>query len=390
MKKFLYFLCVAGSTAALTGQIFVPEYNNRANIVTLQNTSSLLQEFASFGTKTTGSAANTNTLNWLKGKYQSYGYAAAEIVESPFISGNFSSKNLVVTKTGTLYPDTYVIVCGHFDTINGPGVSDNGSGTSVILQAAQILRYIPTEYSIKFIHFSGEEQGLLGSSHYVNNVLYQNGVKQFNVKLVFNIDQVGGKIGNLNNNIKCESDNGGQFSSNNAASLAFTQQLAVCTSLYSPLSTTFASTYASDYVPFENKGEIITGFYETIRSYNEHSANDTYANIDPVYVTNVAKAAVGAIQHFAVAAATNLSTNEVAADDYLISVFPNPAKDILHIKFKNSGEAFSVAISDVNGRLISESQNTHSIDLSGIVNGMYYATIKTDRQTVTKKFMVQK
>jgi aminopeptidase YwaD len=51
-----------------------------------------------------------------------------------------------------------VIICGHYDTIT-VRVSDNGSGTSIILEAARILKDVPTEYSIKFIHFSGEEQG---------------------------------------------------------------------------------------------------------------------------------------------------------------------------------------------------------------------------------------
>ncbi|WP_435525118.1 hypothetical protein [Chryseobacterium indoltheticum] len=50
-----------------------------------------------------------------------------------------------------------------------------------------------------------------------------------------------------------------------------------------------SNAYASDYMPFEAKGDIITGFYETERSNNEHSVNDTYANIDPVYVFNVGK-----------------------------------------------------------------------------------------------------
>ncbi len=68
------------------------------------------------------------------------------------------------------------------------------------------MKDIPTEYSIKFIHFSGEEQGLRGSTHYANTVAYQGTNRVLDIKLVFNLDQVGGKVGNNNNTIYCDED----------------------------------------------------------------------------------------------------------------------------------------------------------------------------------------
>lgn len=391
MKKIIGLLLFSASLCTVSAQSFIQAYQNRANQVTQSNVTAILQEFGSFGIKTTGSTANTNTLNWLKNKYAALGYTTSQITEDTFTFGSSTSKNLIVTKTGTVYPNTYVIICGHYDTINGPGVSDNGSGTAILLEAARILKDIPTEYSIKFIHFSGEEQGLLGSSHYVNNVVFQNNVRQLDLRVVFNIDQVGGKIGNLNNNIKCESDQGGQVSTNNAASQAFTNQLAVCTGLYSPLQTTLSNAFSSDYVPFENKGDIITGFYETTRSYNEHTPNDTFANVDPVYVYNVGKAAVGALQHFAVATTQNLATGETSASHFSqIEIYPNPAKDILNIKVPENDKDFSVTISDAAGRQILSAENQNNINISDLTEGVYIATIKTATQKVSRKFVVKK
>jgi aminopeptidase YwaD len=192
MKKLTTLLCISLAAQSISAQTFIQAYKNRADLVTQTNITTNLQEFGNLGVKTTGSQANTNTLNWIKNKYTSYGYTASQIEESPFTFGSTSSKNLIITKKGTVYPNKYVIICGHFDTIYGPGVNDNGSGTSIILEAARILKDVPTEYSIKFIHFSGEEQGLRGSSHYVNNVVYQGGVRKLDIKLVFNLDQVGG------------------------------------------------------------------------------------------------------------------------------------------------------------------------------------------------------
>ena len=69
-----------------------------------------------------------------------------------------------------------------------PGASDNGSGTSMVLDLA---RHFSMErkpyYSVAFMLFSGEEAGLMGSTHYVNQPLFP----LEKVKLVINLDMVG-------------------------------------------------------------------------------------------------------------------------------------------------------------------------------------------------------
>lgn len=389
VKKITTLLLISLAAYNVQAQSFVQAYKNRADQVSQTNVTTLLQEFQNLGIKTTGSAENTNTLNWLKAKYQSYGYTSSQITEDPFTFGNVNSKNLIITKTGTTYPNIYVIICGHYDTITGPGVSDNGSGTSIILEAARILKDIPTEYSVKFIHFSGEEQNLQGSGHYADNVVFQNNVRQLNIKLVFNIDQVGGKIGNNNNAIKCESDQAG-LPGNNAQSLTFTQQLANCTTLYSPLQSVMSNAYSSDYIPFEQNGDIITGFYENVKSNNEHTVNDTFANIDPVYVFNVGKAAVGALQHFAVA--TNVLATSEAKINTLesLKVYPNPAKDILNIELPEPIKHFKIDISDLNGRLLIRKENETKINVSGLTSGAYLCTVKTNEATAVRKIIIEK
>lgn len=399
MKKIAVFLFTSLALQNIGAQNFIQAYKTRADMVSQTNITNNLTDFENLGVKTTGSTVNANTLNWLKDKYISYGYTTSQIEEDPFtyttLSGNsISSKNLVITKTGTLYPDKYVIICGHFDTITGPGVSDNGSGTSILLEAARILKDVPTEYSIKFIHFSGEEQGLKGSYHYANNIAYQGDVRNLDIKLVFNIDQVGGLIGNTNNTIKCEKDMGGNTSANNAASSTVTQELATCTGLYSPLQTAISNTYGSDYMPFEAKGYTITGFYEHIKSDNEHTVNDTFANIDPVYVFNVGKAAVGALQHFAVAATTNnlLGTAETAARNSLENskIYPNPGKDIINIELPDPIRNFSFEITDLPGRSILKTINETKINVSGLENGAYLGVLKAGENTVVRKILIKR
>ncbi len=388
MKKIIF--CAALAINSLfSPQTFIQAYADRANQVSQSSINSSLQQFIGFGVKTTGSTANNNALNWLKNTYQNMGYTAAQIQEDPFTFGSFgSSKNLVVTKTGTLYPNTFVIICGHFDTINGPGANDNGSGTSVILEAARILRDVPTEYSIKFIHFSGEEQGLLGSTHYVNNVVNATWPKM-NIRVVFNLDQVGGVAGANNNSVYCDVDQSAP-ATNNAASQAMASQLATCTALYSPLQTIFGPAYASDYVPFENNGEVITGFYEVNHGNVAHTPNDTFANMDPVYVFNITKAAVGALQHFAIASAS-LSTNELNSATNSIEVFPNPATNHFNISYgKENIRNFEVELLNAEGRIMLKTKDTNTISVENFPAGTYICKITADGETAVRKIIVKK
>jgi len=171
------------------------------------------------------------------------------------------------------------------------------------LETARLLQNVSTEYSIKFINFSGEEDGLKGIQQYVSSVV--NGTTpKMNLRLVFNLDEVGGVAGMTNNSITCERDTNGTPSTNNAASSTMTNELITCVGLYSPLQTTLSYAYASDYMPFQANNEIITGFFETNETTHKHTATDLLVNMDPVYNYKVAKAATGAVLHFAKADTT--------------------------------------------------------------------------------------
>lgn len=391
MKKLFIFSALSISMLH-SAQTFVQAYQDRVNQTTQNNINSYLTEFATFGVKTTGSTNNNNAFNWLKNKYLAFGYTAAQISENAFTYNGATTKNLILTKTGTKYPNIFVIVCGHYDTIAGPGVNDNGSGTSVILEMARILKDVPTEYSIKFINFTGEEQGLRGSQNYVNTVVNATNPKM-NIKVVFNIDQVGGVAGEVNNTITCERDTNNTPSTNNAASNTVTQELMNCVGLYSPLQTNLSYAYGSDYMPFQSNGEVITGFYEFNESTRPHSASDTYANMDPVFVFNVTKAALGAVQHFATADITTLSINDCPPEKMLQSlrIYPNPASDFINIEMLNTNlKDYSFNITDLSGKVLIQSENSKRIDISKLSSGIYFATMTVEDQKLTKKIVISK
>lgn len=389
MKKIIcIFLVLRAST--MQSQEFIQAYADIVNQTTQANITASLTEFQSLGVKRRGTAALQNTLDWLKENYLSYGYTTSQMVEDSYSYSGFTCKNLVVTKVGTVYPNTYVIVCGHYDTISGTGTNDNGSGTAILLEIARLLQNVPTEYSIRFIHFSGEEDGLRGSQHYVNNVVNATNPKM-DIRLVFNIDEVGGIAGEINDTITCDVDESNP-TSNNAASAVITEELATCVGLYSPLNTFTNFAEATDYIPFENNGEIITGFYETNISPYPHTPNDNLANMDPVYVYNVGKAAIGATMHFAIA--STLATSEYNKD-FQVTLFPNPAQDILTINKGTITDAdYTFSVIDVDGKTVLKQnfQNTsllQQINVSHLAKGVYLAILETDSARVTKKIVIE-
>ena len=307
-----------------------------------------LQQFENLGIKEIGTQNLDNTKDWIINFYQQNGYS--DIQFDSFNLGQNQVSNIIVTKTGTVYPNTYLIVDGHYDTYNGPGVNDNGTGTAIVMEVASILKDIETAYSIKFIHFTAEEISLVGSSHYVENVVLP---EEMGIKLVFNIDEVGGVAGETNNTITCERDEWPP-TGNNAASAAFTDTLASLTEMYSDLFTQISYAYGSDYVPFMENGYVVTGLYETNESPFPHSINDSLSNIDPEYVFEITKASLAATLYFSnyINTNTTIAQKPVFYKDFNIS--PNPFAE--SFEFENGlSELVVIRILDLTGKEVFKS-----------------------------------
>ena len=279
--------------------------------------------------------------------------------------------NVIAEKKGT--SDQYIIVCGHYDTRNGVWANDNGSGVAVIMEMARLLFDIPTKYSIRFINFSGEESGLLGSTHYANNVV---GANDSNLLLVFNIDQLGGSKGqNDNFKIKCESDQDDNPNSNNAASLAITQKLAKVLGLYTSLTPVLDKAYASDYVPFEKLGYTITGLYQYSYDPFNHTSNDLIENMDTVSFKEIGKGSIACLLHLAEASFL-ASTKEVNSKP--IAIYPNPSNGKFNVQFgDNSVNATHYSIHSIDGRIIRSGKIIkNEIDLKNtLLPGIYVIEI---------------
>jgi hypothetical protein len=104
--------------------------------------------------------------------------------------------NIIATLPGNdeKLKNEYVVIGAHYDSVKNKmgfihnGADDNGSGTAMILELFE--KFSSTNMhkrTLVFIAFGGEELGLLGSKHYVNNPT----IDLSKVQLMVNLDMVG-------------------------------------------------------------------------------------------------------------------------------------------------------------------------------------------------------
>lgn len=87
-----------------------------------------------------------------------------------FSPGEVETSNTVAEIRGSEKPEEVVMLAAHIDSWDlASGATDNGTGVVVVLEAARALAKLnpPPKRTIRFVLFSGEEQGEVGSHLYV-------------------------------------------------------------------------------------------------------------------------------------------------------------------------------------------------------------------------------
>jgi carboxypeptidase Q len=91
-------------------------------------------------------------------------------VQNRWIKGPVTVYNTVGEIKGSEKPDEMVVCGAHLDSWDlGQGAVDNGTGSMVVLETARLIKAmgLQPKRTIRFVLFSGEEQGLYGSRAYV-------------------------------------------------------------------------------------------------------------------------------------------------------------------------------------------------------------------------------
>ncbi len=332
------------AVAAIIGRMSTPEV------------AATIQRLQDFRTRHAPTDSCRAAGHYLRDRFQEMGYP----VELDFFTVNgFPAFNVIAEKTGAVRPDEIYIICGHYDSISGqpaisaPGADDNASGTAAVVEAARVLADIDCEATIRFIAWSGEEQGLIGSEHYVTStVIPQND----DVRAVLNLDMIG-----YVSPAYPEWD--ANWYVDQGVSLALGQFVGDCVETYTTctlhLTITAGPQYGSDHYFFAENGypaafdidAQLWGAPDWNPYY--HSPQDLIGTLTLDYVTEMARGAVAALAELAGAeGGTSVVDPGAAAVPSLgtLAVGPNPFRDA--VAFAAGARDLRLEVVDAAGRKV--------------------------------------
>lgn len=177
-----------------------------------------IRKLVSFGTRNTLSEQNDPNRgigaarDWLYAEFQkaaaesggrmtvekqSYEQARAPRIPQPTIV-----TNVVATLKGTQPESTnrVYVVSGHYDSMcssptdakcDAPGANDDASGTAAVLEMARVMAKYKFEATVVFMAVAGEEQSLLGATHFAEEAKRNN----MDIEAMFTNDIVGNTLG---------------------------------------------------------------------------------------------------------------------------------------------------------------------------------------------------
>lgn len=121
---------------------------------------------------------------------QALGY---DVAYHYYTLSGYNLRNVVGEKVGRVHPDRIVLLTAHLDSRAAtaphnpaPGADDNGSGSTALLVASDLLADLDFDDTIRIIFFTGEEQGMWGSYYYARDA-YNAGD---NIVGVINLDMI--------------------------------------------------------------------------------------------------------------------------------------------------------------------------------------------------------
>ncbi|EDU46237.1 leupeptin-inactivating enzyme 1 precursor [Pyrenophora tritici-repentis] len=193
----------------------------------------------------------------------------------------------VFTETKDGDPTNVIMLGAHLDSVQaGAGINDDGSGSTLILEIAKALRRFNVKNKVRFAWWGAEENGLLGSKYYTQNLLPS---EANNILTYLNFDMVSrGYFGVFDGD-------GSSFNLSGAAGSAAIEQLFVKHFEKEGVPVTPARfTGGSDYQSFMNIGKPVGGLHTGTGVAQDpcyHQACDTIDNPNPETLTINAKAA---------------------------------------------------------------------------------------------------
>ncbi len=224
-------------------------------------------------------------------------------------NGN-SWRNVVAEQPGTADPEQIYVICGHIDSMPtgplAPGADDNASGSTAVLVSAAVLSRYSFENTIRYVLFTGEEQGLIGSQYYVNDCLAAGD----SISGALNFDMIA-YDGDGDGAMEVYS---GTTETSNALGDLFLDTISVYGLDLDPAHYLSSPSWSDQYRFWQAGYPALVGI-EPFGDFNPnyHTVNDTLAGCDLDYLTGIVRAAAGTLARLAVPAAVRVPA---AGGDY--------------------------------------------------------------------------
>ena len=195
-----------------------PQIAKLVKEIDARNIENTIRKLVSFGTRNTLSEQDNPTRgigaarDWLYGEFQKAAAASEgrmtvekQTFEQPKgtrVPQPTMLTNVVATLKGTQTESAgrVYVVSGHYDSMcnsatdakcDAPGANDDASGTAAVLEMARVMAKYKFDAPIVFMTVPGEEQGLLGATHFAEEAKKAN----MDIEGMFTNDIIGSSLG---------------------------------------------------------------------------------------------------------------------------------------------------------------------------------------------------
>ena len=233
---------------------------------------------------------------WIRDRFEELGYSNVRLdtFRTMSFQDSVAAMNVIAVKEGTTRPSEYVVLGGHYDSVNAenfydpfalaPGADDNATAVAAVLEAARLLEDVPTDRSIMFACWSAEEVGLWGSRHFVAQAVEES----LDIVVYLNMDCLG--------YLEPSPSEAPVIVFTDSLSLAIAGYMQTLAHTHTPyaLQTGVRPIGASDHTSFWEAGYNVVDMGTTIASPYRHTTDDTIDNIDTGFARALAAVNVAA------------------------------------------------------------------------------------------------
>ena len=271
----------------------------------------------------------------------------------------YNLKNVDALYRGRVRPESLVIACGHFDSYSNqpqtsaPGADDDASGVAAALEIARVLRTAPFRRTLRYLAFSGEEQWMKGSTHWVDSVAVPRGLR---IDGVYNLDMIGFTA----------SDTSLLYVTPNNASRSLAVLAESANAQYGiglHVANYWDEDAAGDHTPFWDRGFKAVFVIEDSEwgiwngsNPHYHTTHDTLGNLRMSLVTRATRLALACLATLAGPIAGNAVEEQTApgllAGGRGLRVVPNPLRDGCTMSAPWLADEERWSIYDATGRLV--------------------------------------